>query len=168
MSGAAGQAAGLAVGAAVGSLVAPGAGTLAGAAIGGSLGGVYDSTTNASAQKTIDTEAIKLNQQIAHNKADATAAVHAENFRQALASQVALSSFRGGSGSLAAQFGNQAYRSFIEDQEAIQAGIDVADVQSELSLADTKARNEATNLAAVGRLVSAFDGLNLNAPRTKK
>ncbi len=168
MSGAAGQAAGLAVGAAVGSFFGP-AGTLAGAAIGGAGGGLYDSLGNTSAQKKIDTAAIKLNQAQFHAKAADQAATHAGTFRQALASQVALTTMRGGSGSLATQFGNQAYRTFVEDQNAIEAGVKVADIQTQIGLADLTARTEAQQIAAVGRAaVSAFDGLNLNAPRSRK
>lgn len=86
---------------------------------------------------------------------------------QALASQIAIASMRGGSGSLATQFGNQAYRTFIEDQQAIEAGLKVSDVQSELGTADITARTDASRIAAIGRTISAFDGLNLNAPRSK-
>lgn len=166
MSGVQGQAAGLAVGAAVGSLLGP-AGTLAGASIGGGLGGVYDTFSNTGTQHKLDLAAIKLNQAQFHAKAAAEASAHAENFRQALASQVALSTMRGGSGSLGVQFGNQAYRSFIQDQQAIEAGVKVADVQSQLSQADSTARRDAIRTASVGRAISAFDSLNLNAPRSK-
>jgi hypothetical protein len=167
MSGAAGQAAGLAVGAAVGSLV-PGVGTLAGAAIGGGIGGVYDSYSASGTQNKLDRATIQLNQAQFHAKAATQSAVHAENFRQALATQVSLSTMRGGSGSLATQFGSQAYRTFVEDQKAIEAGVKVADVQAELGLADATGRKESTRLAAVGRAISSFDGINLNAPRSKK
>lgn len=168
MSGAAGQAAGLAVGAAVGSIIAPGVGTLVGASLGGSAGGLYDSLSNTSSQKKLDTATIKLNQAQFHAKAADQAATHAGNFRQALASQVALTTMRGGSGSLATQFGNQAYRTFIEDQKAIESGVKVADIQTQIGLADLTARTEAQQISAVGRAaVSAFDGLNLNAPRSK-
>jgi hypothetical protein len=168
MSGSAGQAAGLAVGAAVGSIV-PGVGTIAGAAVGSAAGGLYDSLSNTNTQKTIDTAALKLNQAQAHAKAAAQGAVHAANFRQALASQIALSTMRGGSGSLATQFGNQAYRTFIEDQQAIEQGVKISDVQTDLGQADISARTDAARTSAIGRAaVSAFDGLNLNAPRTKK
>jgi hypothetical protein len=168
MSSAAGQAAGLAVGAAVGSIISPGAGTLAGAAVGASAGGLYDTLGNLKSQKKIDTATLKLNQEQAHAKAAEQGAIHAANFRQALASQVALSTMRGGSGSLATQFGNQAYRSFVEDQQAIESGVKVADTQAQIGLADINARNEASKTAAITKAaVSAFDGLNLNAPRKK-
>jgi hypothetical protein len=168
MSGSAGQAAGLAVGAAVGSIFGP-AGTLAGAAIGSAGGGLYDTWGNLNTQKKLDTAALKLNQAEFHNKAAAQGAIHAEQFRQALASQVALSTMRGGSGSLAIQFGQDAYRKFTEDQKAIEMGVKVADVQTQLGQADIDARTEAARSMAISRAaVSAFDGLNLNAPRTRK
>lgn len=180
MSGAMGQAAGLAVGAAVGSVLLPGIGTalgasigagtgaLSGAAIGGSIGNLIDTNKNISAQKTLDEATLKLNQAQAHAKASETAAIHANNFRQALASQVSLSQMRGGSGSLATQFGNQAYRTFLEDQKAIEAGVKLADVQEEIGEADLGAKTQAQRLLSYGRAtVSAFDGLNLNAPRSK-
>lgn len=167
MSGASGQAAGIAVGAAVGTLINPGAGTLAGASIGGALGGAVDSLSLTGEQKRINTAALKLNQAQFHNKAATQAAAHAENFRQALASQMSIATMRGGSGSLAAQFGNQAYKSFLEDQRAIEAGVKVADVQTQIGLADIDATAQAANISAIGKTISAFDGLNLNAPRSK-
>lgn len=167
MAAAAGQAAGLAVGAAVGSLI-PGVGTLAGAALGSSAGGLYGSLSNISTQKKIDRAALQLNQAQMHAKAAEQGAIHAENFRQALASHVALASMRGGSGSLATQFGNQAYRKFIEDQQSIEAGVKTADVQGLLGEADITARTQAAQGRAIGRAaISAFDGFNLNAPRSK-
>lgn len=168
MSGASGQASGLAVGAAVGSFFGP-AGMLIGGSIGSSAGGLFDTMGNLKIQKTLDTAALKLNQAQFHAKASAQGAMHAEQFRQALASQVALSTMRGGSGSLAIQFGQDAYRKFAEDQNAIQLGLKVADVQTQLGQADIDARTEAARSAAISTAaISAFDGLNLNAPRARK
>lgn len=167
MSSSAGQAAGLAVGAAVGSFAGPG-GALAGAAVGSSAGGLYDSLGNVKTQKIIDTAALKLNQAQFHAKAAAQGATHAANFRQALASQIALSTMRGGSGSLATQFGNQAYKTFIDEQRAIELGVKLGDVQTQLGQADITARTEAQKTALTGKaLSSAFEGINLNAPRIK-
>ena len=167
MAGAAGQAAGLAVGAAVGSFV-PGVGTFAGGAIGGALGGTYSSIKNNSAQAKLERETLKLNQAQFHARADEQAAIHAATFRQSLAHQVALAGMRGGSGSIAAQFGSQAYKTFLEDQNAIQSGKQIADVQVSLTGADITARKDASNTLAIGRAISAFDGLNLNLPRQKR
>lgn len=169
MAGSAGQAAGLAVGAAVGSFIAPGIGTAAGASIGSSIGGYFDSTKNSAAQSRLEREALKLNQAQFHNKAAAQGAIHAANFRQSLAHQVSLAGMRGGSGSLATQFGSQAYKTFLEDQQAIEAGVKVSDAQTSLSNADISAREAARDTAAFGSAaVSAFDSINLNMPRQKK
>jgi hypothetical protein len=165
MSGARGQAAGLAVGAAVGSFFTP-LGAWAGGALGSSIGGLFDSLGNIKTQKTIDTAALKLNQEMAKSRAQEQAAIHAANFRQALASQVSIASMRGGSGSLATQFGHQAYQTFLQDQKSIERGMKATDVQSLLGMADINARTDAMRIRAIGRAaVSAFDGINLNAPR---
>lgn len=174
-----GQAAGLAVGAAVGSILLPGIGTalggsigagtgaLAGAGIGVGLAGAGESLSLSNSQRKIDTAALLLNQSLFHAKAASQSAIHAANFRQSLAHQVSIASMRGGSGSLVSQFGNQAYKNFIEDQKAIEQGVKVADVQTELGKADITARSMAGQVSAVGRAISAFDGLNLNLPRQR-
>lgn len=168
MGGARGQAAGMAIGAAVGSYVAPGSGTVAGASIGASVGGLVGTLGNINTQRKLDTAALKLNQAQFQMRAADQAATHAANFRQSLASQVAISTMRGGSGSLATQFGNQAYRTFIEDQRAIELGAKVVDSQGKLGQADITARSNAQTTAAVTKTAtSAFDSINLNAPRSK-
>lgn len=167
MAGAGGQAAGLAVGAAIGSFV-PGVGTVAGAAAGGAIGGYFDSTKNNADQARMEREALKLNQAQFHNKAAAQGAIHAANFRQSLAHQVSIAGMRGGSGSLATQFGQQAYKTFLEDQQAIEAGVAVSDAQTALSSSDISNRQVAGDTLALGRAISAFDGINLNMPRSKK
>lgn len=167
MAGAGGQAAGLAVGAAIGSFV-PGVGTVAGAAAGGAIGGYFDSTKNNADQARMEREALKLNQAQFHNKAAAQGAIHAANFRQSLAHQVSIAGMRGGSGSLATQFGQQAYKTFLEDQQAIEAGVAVSDAQTALSNSDISNRQVAGDTLALGRAISAFDGINLNMPRSKK
>ncbi len=167
MAGAGGQAAGLAVGAAIGSFV-PGVGTIAGAAAGGAIGGYFDSTKNNADQARMEREALKLNQAQFHNKAAAQGAIHAANFRQSLAHQVSIAGMRGGSGSLATQFGQQAYKTFLEDQQAIEAGVAVSDAQTALSNSDISNRQVAGDTLALGRAISAFDGINLNMPRSKK
>lgn len=166
MSGSAGQAAGLAVGAAVGSVV-PGVGTMAGASIGGSIGGFFDSYTSARTQHMVDKATIRLNQAQFHAKAADAAATHAANFRQALASQVAISSMRGGGGSLGIQFAGQSYQNFVQDQKAIESGVKVADVQAQLNQANATAKRDAAITAAGSKVISALDSINLSAPRSK-
>lgn len=179
MSGAAGQAAGLAVGAAVGAViggvttggVGTGAGAVAGASLGSAAGSLVTSLFNVDTQNEIDTATLKLNQEQAHAKAAAQSAIHAQKFRQALASQMALSTMRGGSGSVATQFGAQSYRNFIEDQQAIERGVDIADVQASLTQAEIDAKKDASQTKALNTAattaISAFDSINLNKPRSK-
>jgi len=161
MGGVSGQAAGLAVGAAVGSVV-PGVGTVVGASVGGAIGGLAQNLLTSGTQEEIEVAALKLNQDQAHAAASDKAAMHATNFRQSLASQAAISVMRGGGGSLASQFGSQGFRTFEQDQRAIQLGQAVSDVGSSLGRADISARKEARDTKAVGTALTAFDAINLN------
>jgi hypothetical protein len=165
MAGTLGQAAGLAVGAAVGSMAGN---PIGGAALGLSVGGSIGSIGANKQQAKLEREAIRLNKEQYHAQAAARSAIHAANFRQSLAHQVSLASMRGGSGSIASQFGAQAYKNFLDDQKAIELGVAASDVQSSLSEADTTARQQAGNVQAAGRIISAFDAINLNMPRQSK
>jgi len=157
MGGVSGQAAGLAVGAAVGSVV-PGVGTAVGASLGSAAGSLVDS----SLQEEMESTALQLNQDQAHAAASDKSAMHASNFRQALASQVSMANMRGGAGSLGSQFGSQAMRTFEADQRAIQIGDAVTDVAGALGKADISARAGARRTKAVGTALKGFDALNLN------
>ena len=162
MAAAAGQAAGLAVGAAVGSIV-PGIGTVAGAAIGSAAAGFFGETTAGKIQGTLDQAALNLNREQARLKAAETAAIHASNFRQALASQVSLASMRGGSGSLTAQFGQESFSNFLRDQKAIELGLQVSEAQGDITQAGLSAAQSKRDLAAATRFgQTAFSGINLN------
>ena len=166
MAGSSGQAMGLAVGAAIGSFV-PGIGAFAGGAIGTAFGGYAGSTKMNKIQAGLEREAIETNRALSKLKAASTSASHASSFRQALAHHVSLASMRGGSGSIASQFASQAYRTFEEDQKAIEIGADVADLNATMANAGVSARLAANNTASFSRLISAFDGVNLNAARSK-
>lgn len=166
MSGAESQAAGLAVGAAVGSIV-PGAGTVVGAKVGAGLGLAVGSVLNSQTQAKSEMAALRLNQEAAHARAADLSARHAANFRQALASQVSLASMRGGSGSLAAQFGSQAMQSFTQDQRSIAIGESVADTQAAFGKAGVTAKEQASNILAAGQAISAFDPVNFNKLASK-
>lgn len=163
MAQAAGQAAGMAVGAAVGTMV--GVGPIAGAAIGGSLAGGYQSYSLAEEQNRRQMQAINKQHEMARIQAAEQAAIHARKFRQTLASQMSLATMRGGAGSMGAQFGSQAMQSFEQDQEAIERGVQLADIQRNLSEADATARLKAAELGAIGNVISAFSSINLSKPR---
>lgn len=157
MANSAGQAAGLAIGAAIGSFFGP-AGALAGASIGSAGAGYLEEQSAGKTQGVLDSAALRLNMEQARLKAAETSATHAENFRQALAHQVALASMRGGSGSLVAQFGNQAYKEYVEDRKAIDRGLAITEAQGKLSGAELTAKG-------VSRDINAFSRFTTNATR---
>lgn len=166
MAKAAGQAAGLAVGAAVGSVVGQPA---AGAALGGSLVGFAQERGAQKEQSRLDTAALELNREQAREQAAERSAIHATKFRNALASQVALASMRGGSGSLVKAFGNQAYKTFLQDEQAISTGLEISEIQGDISQANIAARDEGKELKAISRLTSsAFEGINTNILRSRE
>lgn len=163
MAAAGGQAAGLAVGAAVGSLLGGPAGALAGAQIGAAGFGFLQQREGARTQQMLDTATLKLQQEQARLKAAEQSSIHAGQFRQALASQMALASMRGGAGSLATQFGAQAYQTFMQDQKAIERGLMTAETAGKIREAEITARRSSADLKAYTRLFSsATEGINLN------
>lgn len=160
MSGATGQAAGMAIGAAVGSLVGQ---PLAGAAIGAGGAGYLQSRGDSSTQYKLDTEALRLNKEQARLKAAETSAIHASNFRQALASQIASAAMRGGSGSLVTQFGSEAFKNFNQDERAIATGLKISEAQNTIEGAGATARKAARDTQSAMNFAStAFSGVNLN------
>lgn len=169
MAAVAGQAAGLAVGAAVGSIVR-GVGPAAGAAIGAAGAGFLQQQEAGKVQDTLDTAALRLNQEQARTAAAEKSAIHAGNFRKALATEVAFGSLRGGAGSVARQFGTKAFKDFLEDQQAIETGLQISEAQSNINQANLSARTTARNIVNLSRFAqSAFSGVNLNLlkPRGK-
>jgi hypothetical protein len=162
MAAAAGQAAGLAVGAAIGSII-PGIGTLAGGAIGAGAAGLFQQQDASGIQTKLDTEALQLNREQARLKAAESSAIHAANFRQALASQISSAAMRGGTGSLVSQFGHQAYASFLRDQRAIEAGLAISEAQADITQAGITAQKTSRDISALTRFgQTSFTGINLN------
>lgn len=163
MSGSTGQAVGLAVGAAVGFAIGGPGGATLGASVGASAGGFVDSSNANNAQGQLETSALNLQLEQARHSAAEKSAVHAGNFRQALASQVALAGMRGGSGSVMGQFSQASYRNFLLDQQAIDVGLSVTEAGAGLARADLAARGEARGAKALGSAIeSGTRGLNLN------
>lgn len=162
MSGITGQAVGLAVGAAVGSVV-PVVGTMVGAAIGSAAGGFIDSRTANQAQGSLETAALNLQMEQARHSAAEQSSIHATNFRKSLASQIALTSMRGGSGSVMTQFGQESYRNFLLDQQAIGVGLSIKEASGGIARADIAGRGELREAKAFSSAVSsATQGLNFN------
>lgn len=169
MSGTSGQAAGLAVGAAVGAIAAGPAGAVTGASIGSSVAGFEGETQANKTQDTLDQAALNLNREQARLKAAETSAIHASNFRSALASQMSVASMRGGSGSIAAQFGQESFSNFLRDQKAIEAGLGVTEAQGEIEQAGLSAKKTTRDMQALARLgQNATSAINLNLLQPKK
>jgi hypothetical protein len=178
MSGASGQAAGLAVGAAVGAIggsIFPGVGTAIGATTGASIGssvaGFFGEKEAGEAQGALDQASLNLNREQARLKAAETSAIHASNFRSALASQMSVASMRGGSGSIAAQFGQASFGNFLRDQQAIETGLGVSEAAGAISQAGLSAKQSARDLSAITRLAQTSTSainLSLLASKDKK
>lgn len=165
MAAAAGQAAGMAVGAAVGSFAGQ---PVAGAAIGSSIAGGLQQRESGRIQDVLDDAALRLNQEQARVQAAEKSAVHARQFRQALATQVALASFRSGGGSIARQVGAESLSNFLQDQEAIQTGLDISETQGAIQKANLSANTAARDIKIVTRTAAkGFEGLNLNLLKPK-
>ncbi len=113
----------------------------------------------AGTQRIIDEASIELQQEQFRLQAAETANQNATSFRKALASQVALASMRGGSGSVARQFGGEAYHNFLQDQESIKRGVRISDLNALHANAQSLANQSATNL----RGLSQFATASLNA-----
>jgi hypothetical protein len=135
----------------------------AAAATGVSAYGYVSERNAANSQYKMDEAAIELNRQQAHYQAAEQANANAGGFRQALASQVALASMRGGSGSIIRQFGGESYGNFLRDQEAIKRGGKLIDVQAKNQTAQAKAnRSTRKTTAAIGAVSNSINAWNLN------
>ncbi len=137
----------------------------AAAATGVSAYGYVSERSAANNQYKIDEASIELQRQQAHLQSAENANANATSFRKALASQVALASMRGGSGSLIRQFGGESYGNFLKDQEAIKRGGKLIDVQALNQTAQAKAnrsyRKTTAAINAVGNSVNAWNVNNL-------
>lgn len=135
----------------------------AAAATGVSAAGYISERNAANSQYKIDEAAIELQRQQAHYQAAEQANANAGSFRKALASQVALASMRGGSGSLLRQFGGESYSNFLKDQEAIKRGGRLIDVQALNQTAQAKAnRTQRKTTAAINAINSSLNAWNVN------
>jgi hypothetical protein len=110
-------------------------------------------------QFTLDESAIELERERARLQAAEGAAIHASGFRKALASQVALSSLRGGAGSVTRQFTSESYGNFMKDQEAIKRGVRLSDIKALNELAGARGAKSAANI----RGLTQFAGTALNS-----
>lgn len=117
----------------------------------------------AKSQYKLDAASIELAREQARTQAAESAQQNALGFRKALASQVALASMRGGSGSLVRQFGAESYSNFLKDQAAIDRGVRVSDAQSLTALAQAKANRYVAGVKGITDFgQAALSAWNLN------
>jgi len=135
----------------------------AAAATGVAGAGYLSERSAARNQYTIDQAAIELQRQQSHFQAAEAANANAINYRKALASQVAIASMRGGSGSVVRQFGSESYGNFLRDQEAVKRGVRLTDVQALNQQAQARGeRSLKTTNAAFRAIGSSLNAWNLN------
>lgn len=125
--------------------------------------GYFSERSAAKNQFKIDEAGIELRREQARLQAAETASSSALNFRKALASQVALASFRGGSGSLVRQFGAESYSNFAQDQAAIKRGERLIDVRAKNEYAQAAANKKARTLGAATKAIgTSLNSFNFN------
>lgn len=120
-------------------------------------------------QEKTELRALEAETERAKLEATDMAVVQAKTFRQALASQIALSSLRGAGGSLARQFGAQSMANFLQDQGILERRKQFIDTASLQKKADIKAGRFGRDISAIGGLISSGMGsLNLSSIYSKK
>lgn len=126
-------------------------------------GGLLGQLSGSRNQQKVDLGAIEVNQEQTRLKAAEAAQQNAMSFRKALASQVALASMRGGSGSLMRQFGSESFSNFLQDQEAIKRGVRIADLQAQQQRASVFGNRATNDLSALTKFATtALSVWNIN------
>lgn len=121
----------------------------AAAAVGVGAASSLTSMVGNKSQLDLDLSTIELRRDTAKMQAAELANQNAQGFRRALASQVALASFRGGSGSVARQFSSNSFSSFFQDQEAIKRGARFADLRAKNEIADAYGRRTTGDIKSI-------------------
>ena len=118
-------------------------------------------------QRRIEKASINLQAEQAKLIATQEAEQNASSFRSALASQVAMTSFRGGSGSLTRQFGAESFSNFMQDRQKFESNLRLIELQKGLQQSQSKAAQTARIAKGVtGGAKSAF-GLTGKSSTTK-
>lgn len=128
------------------------------AATGGSIFASKNQARNEMAMLNAETERAKL-------EATDLALAQTQSFRKALASQLALSSLRGGSGgSLMRQFGAESIANFLKDQGVLDRKKAFIDVAAQSQQATIKGNQFSRNASAIGSLVGGgLQSVNLSS-----
>ncbi len=93
-----------------------------------------------------------------------TALTAAQDFRTSLASQLAISSLRGGAGgSISQQFGSKSISNFLADQKSLESQQKFLGIKSDLQRSEIKANRLSRDINSVGSLLKDVSGaVNLN------
>ena len=116
-------------------------------------------------QQKVELSRIKTETEAAKLQATEEAFVGAQNFRQALASQLALSSLRSGAGgSLVRQFGATSISNMFGDQRTFERRKTFIDMSANLSRANAMTARFSSGLSSIGGLLSTgLQSVNLSA-----
>lgn len=118
----------------------------------------------ANSQSRVDEAAINFAREQSRLRAAQAAAQSAVGFRKALASQLALASMRGGTGSVARQFGSESYANFLTDQENINSYSALGDLTALNQVAQSKANHAAGNAKGLTNVATtALNSFNLSS-----
>lgn len=120
-------------------------------------------------QQKIEMSRIKTETEAAKLQATEEAFVGAQSFRQALASQLALSSLRSGAGgSLVRQFGSESIASMFGDQKNFERRKNFIDMSANISRANAMTTRFGSGLSSIGGLLSqGLQSVNLSAMTNK-
>lgn len=120
-------------------------------------------------QEKLELASLQLEAETAKTQATDEALVRAKSFREALASQLAISSLRGGTGgSLVRQFGAVSVSNFLKDQDVLGKRQQYIDIATSLNRASITSGRFGRDISSIGGLVqSGFGAMNLNALGSK-
>ena len=115
-------------------------------------------------QEKLDIATLDAETQRAKLVAAEGAANQAKGFRNALSSQLALSSLRSGAGgSLVRQFGAESMSNFLQDQRAITSKQKFIDMSSDLRRSQIKSNRFSRDVSSIQSLLSGgIDAINFN------
>jgi hypothetical protein len=115
-------------------------------------------------QERVDLAFLEAETERAKLEATDEAIVRAKGFREALASQLAISSLRSGSGgSLVRQFGAVSVSNFLKDQDVLSRRKEFIDIASQSNRAQIRANRFGRDISSIGSLLSSgVQSINLN------
>ena len=115
-------------------------------------------------QEKLDIATIRAESESAKNQAAQQALASSQGFRQALASQLAISSLRGSGGSISRQFASQSISNMLGDSRAFEQQQKSIDLGAGIQKAQAKSNKFTRNVNSIGGLLGAgVQSVNLSA-----